>query len=61
MTHKPTPQEHVIVELRVTNALCSCGAEFVLSEALTARLSPAKCQDSLLDLYHEHRETMRGA
>ncbi len=62
MTRKESPHEsveHLLVDLQVTKAACSCGAELVLSDALTANLSAVRCQDHLIDLYHQHRDHER--
>ncbi|MDD5301486.1 MAG: hypothetical protein PHS14_00140 [Elusimicrobia bacterium] len=54
-------QEHVLVDLKVTTATCSCSAQFLLSDTVVANLSPSRCQDELLDLFHTHLADMRGA
>jgi hypothetical protein len=46
---------HYLYNLLVTKASCTCGAQFELSDTLSATLSPAHCQDELLDLYHRHK------
>jgi hypothetical protein len=53
----PPPRiEHFLKRLAGPGASCSCGAEFTISAAAAAPLSPARIQDALLDLYHDHRE-----
>lgn len=50
------PPEHLLVDLRVTSGLCACGAQFEISSTAADGLSPAHCQDALLDMYHQHRD-----
>ncbi len=54
-------QEHLVADLQVTKAACTCGAKFVLSDTLASSLSQARCQDELLDMYHQHRDAARAA
>jgi hypothetical protein len=56
MTRDAVPVQHVIVVLHVTEASCACGAHFVVSSTVADGLSPASCQDKLLDMFQEHRE-----
>lgn len=54
-------QEHLMADLQVTKASCSCGVQFALSDTLASSMSQARCQDELLDLYHQHRDDVRDA
>ena len=59
MTHANPPVQHVITELLVTSAKCSCGTELHISSTVADNLSTARCQDTLLDMFREHRDDTR--
>jgi hypothetical protein len=56
MTRDAAPAQHVIVVLHVREASCACGAQFVVSSTVADGLSPASCQDKLLDMFQDHRD-----